>query len=137
MNDLKGQENLNGIQHNSLLLTGETMMLDKINTLFSKPDDDLEVIDRKPLQLDEQQALIRMAAECGYTIKDAREMTAPYGVILSALYAVWYSIEHEIPIFVDNIHQLINLTGWSRSSPNEFEEQVDQGVRPLRAVSGG
>ena len=112
-------------------------MLDKINTLFSISNDNPEVVDRKPLQLDELQNLIRMAAECGYSIKDAHHMTAPYGVISSELYAAWYSIEHEIPIFVDNIHQLINLTGWNRSTPHEFDEHFDQGVPAPRVMSGG
>ena len=110
-------------------------MLDKINTLFSTSIDDPKVVDREPLQPDELQTLIRMAAESGYSIKDAHDIKAPYGVISSELYAVWYSIEHEIPIFVDNIDHLINLTGWNRSLPQELDEHVDQGVGALRAVA--
>ena len=64
-------------------------------------------------------------------------MALPYGVISSELYAVWYSIEHEIPIFPDNIHHLIELTGCNRSSPQEFDKHLDQGISVPLAMSGG
>ena len=49
--DLKGQENPDDIQHNSLSKIEKTIMLDKINTLFSDSIDNPKVVDRKPLQL--------------------------------------------------------------------------------------
>ena len=109
-------------------------MLDKINTLFSSSTDKLELVDRKPLQLDELQTLIRMTAECGYSVKDAHDMTAPYGVISSELYAVWHSIENEIPIFSDNIDHLITLTGWERSRSPVLDTCINQDVNAVDAA---
>lgn len=112
-------------------------MLDKINNLFSEPYNQSDVVDREPLRPDELQALIHKAGECGYSLKDAIKMAAPYGVVSSELYAAWYSIEHGIPIFIDNIQHLVHLTGWNRSPPAEPGLGFDLGVCPQRAMSGG
>jgi hypothetical protein len=101
-------------------------MLARLGVLLSESVANTTIPDHMPLQLDELQPLISMAAESGYTIKNARNMVPPPGVISSELYAVWYSIEHEIPIYSDNIENLINMTGWKRSSPQDSDAPVHE-----------
>jgi len=68
--------------------------------------------DRAPLRLEELLTLIKSANERGYSVKSARDMKSLYDAISSDLYTVWYAIGHEVPIYADNIPELIKFTGW-------------------------
>jgi hypothetical protein len=80
-----GQATAFDVQHNSLSKAEETIVSDKINARFPESVDNLKALDRKPLQSDELLTLISMTAQHGYTVKNARDMKPPYGVILFEL----------------------------------------------------
>jgi hypothetical protein len=101
-------------------------MLSSTNVRFSESVDHLNTPDLSPLRLDELLTLINMAAEYGYTVKDARDMKSLYDVISSELYTVWYAIENELCIFAENIDRLIHLTGWGRSPVQGERSEVTQ-----------
>ena len=70
--------------------------------------------DREPLRLEEMLTLIKLADDLGYSIKVAKEMRSLYDARSTDLYSVWFAIENELPIFVNNIPDLIEFTGWER-----------------------
>ena len=71
------------------------------------------------LAVGELLTLIMLATEHGYTVKAARDMKSLYDAVSSDLYAVWYAIENEVPLFAGNITELVKLTGWILKS-NEY-----------------
>lgn len=85
---------------------------------YANLDRPAETPDRNPMQTNELQNLIEMAAERGYTLETANKMNSHHGsemVILSELYAAWYAMENNLTVFDDNFGTLIEFTGWQRA----------------------
>lgn len=85
---------------------------------YANLDKPVESPDRNPMQPNELQALVDMAAERGFTIDAASEIRSRYQPVLevySELYAAWYAIKNNIVVFADNFSALIKFTGWQRA----------------------
>ena len=85
-------------------------MSEQINITILQSDHKL----KQPLRLEELLTLIKLASEKGYSIKDAKDMKFLYDARSSALYSVWFAIENDLPVFENNIPELIEFTGWQR-----------------------
>ena len=81
--------------------------------------------DREPLRLEEMLTLIKLADDLGYSIKVAKEMRNLYDARSTDLYSVWFAIENELPIFVNNIPDLIEFTGWERYEPSLMADDTN------------
>jgi hypothetical protein len=81
--------------------------------------------DREPLRLEEMLTLIKLADDLGYSIKVAKEMRNLYDARSTDLYSVWFAIENELPIFVNNIPDLIEFTGWERYKSSLMEDDIN------------
>jgi hypothetical protein len=81
--------------------------------------------DREPLRLEEMLTLIKLADDLGYSIKVAKEMRNLYDARSTDLYSVWFAIENELPIFVNNIPDLIEFTGWERFKSSLMADDIN------------
>ena len=81
--------------------------------------------DGEPLRLEEMLTLIKLADDLGYSVKVAKEMKNLYDARSSELYSVWFAIENELPIYVNNIPDLIEFTGWERYQSSLIADNID------------
>ena len=81
--------------------------------------------DREPLRLEEMLTLIKLAGDLGYSIKVAKEMRNLYDARSTDLYSVWFAIENELSIFVNNIPDLIEFTGWERYKSSFMADDIN------------
>ena len=91
-------------------------------TVTFRPSDET---DGEPLRLEEMLTLIKLADDLGYSVKVAKEMKNLYDARSTDLYSVWYAIENELPIFVNNIPDLIEFTGWERDESSLIADNID------------
>ena len=60
--------------------------------------------------------LIKLAELGGYSVKSAHSSEARNHAILTDIYAVWFAIKNQIPIFEHNIPVLVEFIAWKFSS---------------------
>jgi hypothetical protein len=96
--------------------------MSKHTTVTLLPSDET---DREPLRLEEMLTLIKLADDLGYSIKVAKEMRNLYDARSTDLYSVWFAIENELPIFVNNIPDLIEFTGWERHESSLMADDIN------------
>jgi hypothetical protein len=82
--------------------------------------------DQEPLRLEEMLTLVKLAYELGYSIKVAKEMKNLYDARSTDLFSVWFAIENELPIFVSNIPDLIEFTGWERYKSSLMADDINK-----------
>jgi hypothetical protein len=96
--------------------------MSKQTTVTLLPSDET---DQEPLRLEEMLTLIKLADDLGYSIKVAKEMRNLYDARSTDLYSVWFAIENELPIFVNNIPDLIEFTGWERHESSLMADDIN------------
>ena len=102
----------------SLSTNGERIMKRSRYIGYADLNLPVETPDRIPVQSNELQVMIDMAAARGFTVDTASEIRSRYEPVLivySELYAAWYALKHNITVYVDNFSELIKFTGWQRA----------------------